>query len=79
MDERELWGDYMDAYQAMFDRTSTDVAPWHAIPADHKWYARLAVTELLTTALEGLGLEWPPADFDVEAEQARIAALRASD
>ena len=68
----------MEAYQAVFDRCSTDAAPWHAIPADHKSFARLAVTELLTSALEGMHLEWPLADFDVEAEKARVAALRES-
>ena len=76
LDERERWDAYMEAYQAVFDRCSTDVAPWYAIPADNKWYARLAVTELLTHVLEGLDLEWPPATFDVDAQKARIAALR---
>lgn len=78
LDERAHWPEYRRAYQAVFDSTSTASAPWHVIPADHKWYARLAVTELLTTALEGLDLAWPPADFDVEAEKARVAAERAA-
>ena len=73
--ERALWDDYMEAYQAVFDRTSTEAAPWFAIPADNKWYARLAVTELLTRELEGMNLTWPAADFDVAAERARVAAL----
>jgi PPK2 family polyphosphate:nucleotide phosphotransferase len=74
LDERLLWPHYVEAYQAVFDRTSTDVAPWYAVPADHKWYARLAVTELLTRAIKGLDLAWPPADFDVAAEMARLDA-----
>jgi PPK2 family polyphosphate:nucleotide phosphotransferase len=77
LDEREHWDSYMDAYQAVFDRCSTDTAPWHAIPTDNKWFARLAVTELLTQALDGLDLGWPVADFDVDAEKARVADLRA--
>ena len=76
IDERGHWDEYMAAYQAAFDRCSTDVAPWYAIPADNKWFARLAVTELLTSALEGLHPEWPAAQFDVEAEKARIRALQ---
>ncbi len=76
IDERGHWDAYMEAYQAVLDRCSTDTAPWYAIPADHKWFARLAVTELLTAALEGMGLEWPAADFDVDAEKARVQALR---
>jgi len=78
LDERAYWESYMAAYQEAFDRCSTEAAPWHAIPADNKWFARLAVTELLTQALEGLDLGWPAASFDVDTEKARIDALRAS-
>ncbi|WP_125777817.1 PPK2 family polyphosphate kinase [Antribacter gilvus] len=74
VDVHRRYGDYVAAYQEMLDRTSTPEAPWYVVPADKKWYARLAVTELLLGALRGLGLGWPPADFDVEAEKARLAA-----
>ncbi|MGV9820140.1 polyphosphate kinase 2 family protein [Nocardia xishanensis] len=70
IDERAYWPAYQEAYQAMLDRTSTAGAPWYVLPADHKWYARLAVTELLIDALEKLDLDWPPANFDI-AEQLR--------
>jgi PPK2 family polyphosphate:nucleotide phosphotransferase len=73
VDERLLWPKYQEAYQAMLERTSTDYAPWHVIPCNRKWYSRLAVTELLIEALEGLDLTWPPADFDVEVEKRRLA------
>lgn len=73
LDERAFWPQYMDAYQIAIERTTTDAAPWYVIPADHKWYARLAVQRLLTDALRGLELEWPAADYDVEAEKARLA------
>ncbi len=75
LDERAVWPAYREAYQAMLDRTSTDYAPWHVVPADKKWFSRLAVTELLIEALTGLNLSWPPADFDVEAEKAKVAQL----
>ena len=65
----------MEAYQAMLDATSTDYAPWYAIPADNKWFARLAVAQLLEHALESLDLGWPAATFDVDAEKARLATL----
>ncbi|MGW4635184.1 polyphosphate kinase 2 family protein [Nocardia sp. NPDC004415] len=68
--ERAYWPEYQKAYQDLLARTNTDYAPWYVLPADHKWYARLAVTELLIDALTGLDLDWPPADFDV-AEQLR--------
>jgi polyphosphate kinase 2 (PPK2 family) len=74
IDVRAKLPEYLAAYQEMLDRTSTPVAPWYVVPADRKWYARLAVTELLTGALRSLDLGWPPADFSVEAEKARLAA-----
>jgi PPK2 family polyphosphate:nucleotide phosphotransferase len=75
IDERMLWPKYQEAYQVMLDRTSTEHAPWHVVPCDRKWYSRLAVTELLIEALTGLDLSWPAADFDVEAERARLDAV----
>ncbi|MFT4234345.1 MAG: polyphosphate kinase 2 family protein [Microbacterium sp.] len=74
VDERALWDDYQAAYQTVFERTSTETAPWHVVPANHKWYARLAVQELLLEALEEIDPQWPTADFDVEAEKKRLAA-----
>lgn len=74
VDERMLWPAYMDAYQTVFDRTSTDAAPWYVVPANRKWYARLAVQELLLAALQDIDPQWPAADFDVAAEKARLAA-----
>ncbi|MGW6623971.1 polyphosphate kinase 2 family protein [Nocardia sp. NPDC055002] len=68
--ERAYWPEYQKAYQAVLDRTNTDYAPWYVLPSDHKWYARLAVTELLIAALAQMELDWPPADFDI-AEQLR--------
>jgi len=74
VDERELWPQYMDAYQTVFERTSTPNAPWYVVPADAKWYARLAVQALLLDALEDIDPQWPAADFDVAVEKARLAA-----
>ena len=74
VDERMRWDDYMAAYQTVFERTSTDEAPWYVVPANRKWYARLAVQELLIDVLESIDPQWPAADFDVEAEKKRLAA-----
>jgi len=74
VDERELWPAYMAAYQTVFERTSTDDEPWFVVPADRKWYARLAVQHLLLEALESVDPHWPAATFDIEAEKARLAA-----
>ena len=73
IDERGHWADYMQAYQAALERCSTDAAPWFVVPADRKWYARLAVTNLLLEHLEAMDPQWPAADFDVEAEKERLA------
>ena len=74
IDERERWDDYMEAYEIAVNRTARAVAPWFVVPADRKWYARLAVQEILTEALERLDPQWPAADFDVAAERERLLA-----
>ncbi|WAJ31663.1 polyphosphate kinase 2 family protein [Arthrobacter sp. FX8] len=73
LDERAHWEDYMAAYQAAIDETSTPNAPWHVVPANKKWFARIAVQQLLLGALSGLKLEWPKAEFDVAAERELVA------
>ena len=73
VDERAHWSDYMQAYQAALEKCSTDAAPWFVVPADSKWYARLAVTNLLLEHLEAMDPQWPAADFDVGAERTRLA------
>jgi PPK2 family polyphosphate:nucleotide phosphotransferase len=67
--ERAFWSDYMDAYQAAFEKTATDIAPWYVVPANKKWYARIAVQQLMLDALEGLKLQWPDPEFDVDLER----------
>lgn len=71
--ERGFLPQYRIAYQRVLDRTDADHAPWFVVPADRKWYSRLAVTELLIDALEKLDLDWPAADFDIEVEKKRLA------
>lgn len=72
IDERELWTPYQQAYEVALERTHTDAAPWYVVPADRKWYRNLAVGQLLHQALLGLNLQWPVADFDVDAARARL-------
>lgn len=74
IDDRARWPEYQQAYQDVLDRTDTDHAPWYVVPADRKWFARLAITELLVDALTGLKLTWPAPHFDIETEKARLAA-----
>jgi PPK2 family polyphosphate:nucleotide phosphotransferase len=72
LDERALWPAYRDAYEIALERTHTEHAPWHVIPADRKWYRNLAVGSLLHEALTGLDPQWPVADFDVAEQRARL-------
>jgi len=72
LDERARWPAYREAYEIALERTNTDVAPWHVIPADKKWFRNLAVAQLLLDALRGLDLQWPVADFDVEEQKRRL-------
>jgi PPK2 family polyphosphate:nucleotide phosphotransferase len=74
LEERALWPAYMEAYDIALTRTSTEESPWYVVPADHKWYARLAVQGLMVDALRAMKLEWPKADYDVAAEQRKLAA-----
>ena len=74
VDERGEWDVYMEAYQVAINRTARAAAPWHVVPADRKWFARLAVHELLIEALEGIDPQWPVADFDVATERERLLA-----
>lgn len=71
--ERGHWSAYQEAYQVALERCSTPHAPWFVVPADRKWYARLAVQQLLVEHLQRMDLRWPAADFNVEVERARLA------
>jgi len=57
--EREHWGEYMDAYQEAIRATAAKHAPWYVVPADNKWFTRLAVAAAIVHAMEGLDLEYP--------------------
>jgi PPK2 family polyphosphate:nucleotide phosphotransferase len=59
LDERDRWRDYVRAYEQMLARTSSRHAPWYVVPADHKWYTRLVIAQLVVEALESLDLAFP--------------------
>ena len=74
VDERAFWNQYQDAYQTAIQRTTTDAAPWYVVPADHKWYSRLAVQDILLTHLRALNADWPAPTYDVAEQRARVKA-----
>ena len=57
--ERELWKDYMNAYEEAIDETSKEHAPWYVIPADHKWFARVAAIQIIIDQFEKMNLHYP--------------------
>lgn len=57
--ERALWKEYMTAYETAIKETSTENAPWYVIPADKKWYTRLAISQIVAETLEDLNLKYP--------------------
>ncbi len=72
--ERRSWDDYQRAYEAAISATATKAAPWFVVPADHKWFARLVVVELIVQALEGMGLAFPEPDPEEVATLRRARA-----
>lgn len=60
--ERELWDKYQNAYEEMIDNTATEGAPWHIVPADRKWFARVVIGSTIVNALSDLDLQFPKAD-----------------
>jgi len=68
--ERAYWKEYMDAYSEAMEHTSTESSPWYIIPADKKWFTRLAVSEVIVQTLESLNLTYPAVS---EAEKAALA------
>ena len=57
--ERAHWDDYMMAFEDAFNHTSTEHAPWHIVPADHKWFTRTVVADIIVEKLKALKLRYP--------------------
>ena len=71
--ERGFWDDYMEAYEDMIQNTATKYAPWYVVPADNKWFTRLAVAAAIIDTLDGLGLRYPIVS---DAQRKSLAAAR---
>jgi PPK2 family polyphosphate:nucleotide phosphotransferase len=71
--ERALWGRYQAAYQEVIRHTSTEVAPWHVVPADHKWFARVVIGSTIVATLDRLDLHFPKVD---KAERSEFKQVR---
>ena len=75
--ERKLWAKYQAAYQDMIHHTATKEAPWHIVPADHKWFARVVIGSAIVSAMDRLDLHFPKVDKADRSEfkQVREALL----
>jgi PPK2 family polyphosphate:nucleotide phosphotransferase len=66
LQERRLWDDYQQAYEAALTRCNTEHAPWYVVPANRKWYRNLVVSRILRKTLERLDPQFPPAEEGLE-------------
>jgi len=64
--ERELWDDYISAYEEALSKTSHKHAPWFIIPSNHKWFRNLAVATIVAETLESLGMEFPEPTVNID-------------
>jgi PPK2 family polyphosphate:nucleotide phosphotransferase len=63
--ERAFWPKYTEAYEEAIERTSTKEAPWYVIPANHKWFRNLAISQIVADTMDGMGLKMPPPRVDL--------------
>jgi PPK2 family polyphosphate:nucleotide phosphotransferase len=64
--ERKLWLEYIKAFEEAMERTSTKHAPWYVIPANHKWFRDLAISQIVASSMEEMNLKLPPTQVDIE-------------
>jgi len=62
--DRGRWDEFMEAYEDVLAKTSTEHAPWYVVPADRKWYRNLCVARIVLDSLKRLKMEFPPIDWD---------------
>ncbi|HZU43910.1 MAG TPA: polyphosphate kinase 2 family protein [Terriglobales bacterium] len=64
--ERQYWDDYVEAYEDVLSHCSTKYAPWYIVPANHKWYRNVAISEILLDTLEGFKMKYPKPKVDIK-------------
>jgi len=77
--ERELWPDYIEAFEEAMEKTSTKYAPWYVIPSNHKWFRNLAISEIVADTLEDMKLKLPPTNVDIAKIRRKYHAVVAAD
>jgi PPK2 family polyphosphate:nucleotide phosphotransferase len=77
--ERHYWDEYQRAFETMLSQTSTEWAPWYVVPADHKWFGRLATAAVLVQALSAIDPQYPATDPAVRDELTQTRAELAAE
>jgi PPK2 family polyphosphate:nucleotide phosphotransferase len=75
IEDHQQWDRYMAAYEDVLSHTSTNWAPWHIIPSDHRWYSGLVVTEAIAQTIESLDLRYPQGSEEDQEARAQAQAL----
>lgn len=66
LEERKLWDQYQEAFEAALGKTSTDTAPWYVIPSNRKWYRNLVISTIIIEKLKSLNMSYPPSEEDLD-------------
>jgi PPK2 family polyphosphate:nucleotide phosphotransferase len=66
LEERKLWDNYMEAYEDVLSKTSTEYAPWYIVPANRKWYRDLVISSILVKTLEDLKMKYPESEENLD-------------
>jgi PPK2 family polyphosphate:nucleotide phosphotransferase len=74
--DREYWDDYREAYEDVFAKTSQKDSPWYVIPANHKWFRNLAVSQIIAATIEELGMKMPKPTVDLESIRKQYHAAK---
>jgi len=66
LEERKLWSNYMEAFEDILSKTSTDYAPWYIVPANRKWFRDLLISTVLVDTLEELKMKYPESEENLD-------------
>jgi PPK2 family polyphosphate:nucleotide phosphotransferase len=74
--ERRYWDDYRKAFEDMINKTSSDIAPWHIIPADNKWFSRMAIGKIIYETIKSFDMHYPKAESPELLEEAKQQLMK---
>jgi hypothetical protein len=73
--ERPFWDAYSGAFEDALSKCSTEHAPWFVIPSNHKWFRNLAISSIVSEALESLGMKFPAPAVDIDEIKKKYHAI----